>query len=190
MSRAPRPQRKPSARSPDHGSWDHSLGVGEHRVDVTEIAEAGAIAGGLGRRPAGPVGAQPRDQVGAPRLGAEQLAVEAAPRRGARRGAPGPRRSSPGGFTVLKRISRASSCCASAAGLLRHQLAPSTLIRQIVRRSARSPPRQREVAGRPRAGSLVLEQRLLDRAALLRLRAARVKAARARAGWRGLARRR
>ncbi len=42
-------------------------GVGEHRVDVAQIAERGAIGGA----------AQPRHEVGALRDGAEQLALEA-----------------------------------------------------------------------------------------------------------------
>ena len=67
MSWAPRPRTSPSTTSPAQGSKLHSVGVGGDGVDVAEQAE------GLARR----LARQPGDQVRAPGLGGEQLALEA-----------------------------------------------------------------------------------------------------------------
>ena len=67
MSSAPRPHRKPSARSPDHGSCVQAAG------------SASTVSTWESRHSVGPsaAAAQPGDEVGAVLGGAEQLALEA-----------------------------------------------------------------------------------------------------------------
>ena len=67
MSSAPRPYRKPSRTSRAPRVGRPVLGVGEHGVDVGEVAEHGPVA----------LAAQRRDEVRALGLGAAQLDVEA-----------------------------------------------------------------------------------------------------------------
>ena len=68
MSMAPRPHTCPSWTPPSQGSRDHAAGVGQHRVEVPEVAE---------HRPAVVRIAQPGDQVGPLGLGAVELGLQA-----------------------------------------------------------------------------------------------------------------
>ena len=72
MSSAPRPQRKPSASSPDHGSWRHSE------------ASARTVSTWPSRTSTGPSPSPSRvgDQVGALGVGGQDLGVEAGLARG------------------------------------------------------------------------------------------------------------
>ena len=100
MSCAPRPQTSPSTRSPDHGSRCHSDGSASTVSTCDSRPSTGPSA----------VAAQARDEVRALRRAADERDLEARAARTAPASSSCSARSSPGGLTVLWRM----SCCSSA----------------------------------------------------------------------------
>ena len=120
MSWAPRPQTKPSAMSPDHGSCVQSRPGWRSTVSTWESRHS--------------VGPSPVPRSRATRLGrswraAEQLDLEARRPRAAPARCSWALRSSPGGLTVLKRIRSCSSATGSAMPLRLRRRPPPPVAR-------------------------------------------------------------